>query len=287
MTSITTSGRPGIGVASIVRAIRVLEVFADRPKGVALTRLSAELGYGKATLSKVLATMERGRFVRRDAVTGHFHLSCRLLALAFAYAERVGIPGLCAPILQALADETGELVQLAVVEEGSVLFVAKAEGPDHRLRMVPLVGAVAPLHATASGKVWLASLSEAEATAALTQQGLARLAPRTITSRARLLAQLRGIRAQGYAIVDEELVAGGRAVAVPVIRGDGVVGSVAVSGPTFRVPVHKLHRMAPRLKRAAAELAAVWPQEVTARDFGLGVRVRTDNGRPRAPRRHA
>src|SRR2546422_4442328 len=93
MTSITTSGRPGIGVASIVRAIRVLEVFADRPEGVALTRLSAELGYGKATLSKVLATMERGHFVRRDTATGHFHLSCRLLALAFAYAERVGIPG--------------------------------------------------------------------------------------------------------------------------------------------------------------------------------------------------
>jgi len=287
MTSITTSGRPGIGVASIVRAIRVLEVFADRPEGVALTRLSAELGYGKATLSKVLATMERGHFVRRDTATGHFHLSCRLLALAFAYAERVGIPGLCAPILQALADETGELVQLAVVEGGSVLFVAKAEGPDQRMRMVPLVGAVAPLHATASGKVWLASLSEAAAAAALTQQGLARLAPRTITSRARLLAQLRDVRVQGYAIVDEELVAGGRAVAAPVIRGDGVVGSVEVSGPTFRVPVHKLHRMAPRLKRAAAELAAVWPHEVTARDFGLGVRVRTDNGRPRAPRIHA
>src|SRR5207244_2387239 len=83
------------------------------------------------------------------------------------------------------------------VEGGSVLFVAKAEGPDQRMRMVPLVGAVAPLHATASGKVWLASLSEAAATAALTQQGLARLAPRTITSRARLLAQLRDVRAQG------------------------------------------------------------------------------------------
>src|SRR6266516_52378 len=271
MASLTTS-ISGVGVAAISRAMRVIEVFADRPKGVALTRLSAELGYGKATLSKVLATMERGHFVRRDTATGHFHLSCRLLALAFAYAERVGIPGLCAPILQALADETGELVQLAVVEGGSVLFVAKAEGPDQRMRMVPLVGAVAPLHATASGKVWLASLSEAAA-AALTQQGLARLAPRTITSRARLLAQLRDVRAQGYAIVDEELVAGGRAVAAPVIRGDGVVGSVAVSGPTFRVPVHKLHRMAPRLKRAAAELAAVWPHEVTARDFGLGVPV--------------
>src|SRR2546430_5365084 len=286
MASLTTS-ISGIVTAADSGRVRVMEVLADRPKGVALTRLSAELGYGKATLSKVLATMDRGQCVRRDAATGLFHLSCRPLALAFAYAERVGIPGLCAPILQALADETGELVQLAVVEGGSVLFVAKAEGPDRRMRRVPLVGAVAPLHATASGKVWLASLSEAAAAAALTQQGLARLAPRTITSRARLLAQLRDVRAQGYAIVDEELVAGGRAVAVPVIRGDGVVGSVAVSGPTFRVPVHKLHRMAPQLKRAAAELAAVWPHEVSARDFGLGVRVRTDNGRPRAPRRHA
>src|SRR2546428_1547164 len=154
-------------------------------------------------------TMERGHVLRLDTATGHFHLSCRLLALAFACAERVGIPGLCAPILQVLADETGELVQLAVVEGGSVLFVAKAEGPAQRMRMVPLVGAVAPLHATASGKVWLASLSEAAAAAALTQQGLARLAPRTITSRARLLAQLRDVRAQGYAIVDEEVGAGG------------------------------------------------------------------------------
>src|SRR6267143_2815312 len=58
MTSLTTSRTPG--VASISRAMRVIEAFADRPQGVALTRLSTELGYGKATLSKVLATMERG-----------------------------------------------------------------------------------------------------------------------------------------------------------------------------------------------------------------------------------
>src|SRR5207245_2323478 len=78
-------------------------------------------------------------FVRRDTATGHFHLSCRLLALAFAYAERVGIPGLCAPILQALANETGELVQLAVVEGGCVLFVAKAEGTVLCMRLVAIV----------------------------------------------------------------------------------------------------------------------------------------------------
>jgi DNA-binding IclR family transcriptional regulator len=264
--------------------MRVLEAFAGHPGGVALTPLSAELGYGKASLSKILATMEREGFVRRDPVSAHFHLSWRLLALAFGHAQRVGILGLCSPILQALADETDELVQLAVVEDNHVLFVAKAEGPGQQMRMMPLVGVVAPAHATASGKVWLASLPRPEAAEILTSQGLPRLAARTITSRARLLAQLREVRARGYAMVDEELVDGGRAVAAPILKGGRVVGAVAVSGPTFRLPVAKLHRLAPVVRRAAVELEAVWVHDVAARDFGLGVRPPNGNRRLRAPR---
>jgi DNA-binding IclR family transcriptional regulator len=262
--------------------MRVLDAFASHPAGVGLTSLSAELGYGKASLSKILATMAREGFVRRDPVSAHFHLSWRLLALAFGHAQRVGIHGLCSPVLQALADETDELVQLAVVEDNHVLFVAKAEGPGQQMRMMPLVGVVAPVHATASGKVWLASLPRPEAAAVLARQGLPRLASHTITSRERLLAQLRNVRARGYAVVDEELVDGGRAVAAPILKAGHVVGAVAVSGPTFRLPMAKLHRLAPIVRRAAAELEAVWVQEVTARDFGLGVRPPNGNRRVRA-----
>ena len=138
MTTVT-SRVSGTAVASVSRAMRVLEAFADHPGGVALTSLSAELGYGKASLSKIIATMEREGFVRRDVV-GHFHLSWRLLALAFGHAQRVGISGLCSPVLQALADETDELVQLAVIEGDHVLFVAKAEGPGQQYGSCPLVG---------------------------------------------------------------------------------------------------------------------------------------------------
>jgi IclR family transcriptional regulator, acetate operon repressor len=282
MISTTTSRAGGASVASVSRAMRVLDAFASHPAGVALTSLSAELGYGKASLSKILATMVREGFVRRDRVSGHFHLSWRLLALAFGHAQRVGIHGLCSPVLQALADQTDELVQLAVVEDNHVLFVAKAEGPGQQMRMMPLVGVVAPVHATASGKVWLASLPRPEATAVLARQGLPRLASHTITSRERLLAQLRNVRARGYAVVDEELVDGGRAVAAPILKAGHVVGAVAVSGPTFRLPVAKLHRLAPIVRRAAAELEAVWVQDVTARDFGLGVRPPSGNPRARA-----
>ena len=271
--------RSGVRVASVSRAMHVLEAFAGHPEGVALSRLAARLGYGKASLSKILGTLAREGFVRQDPLTGRFHLSWRLLALAFGHAERVGIPAICVPILQALADETDELVQLAVVEAGEVLFVAKAEGPGQQIRMLPLVGLVAPAHATAAGKIWLAHLPEAEARAVLTRQGLRRLTPRTITSRGKLLVQLREARARGYAIVDEELVEGGRAAAAPILVGGRVVGAVAVSGPTFRLSLAKLHRIVPRLRRAASQLGAVWPSRMTARDFGLGVRPAT-NGRP-------
>jgi len=271
--------RSGVRVASVSRAMHVLEAFAGHPEGVALSRLAARLGYGKASLSKILGTLAREGFVRQDPLTGRFHLSWRLLALAFGHAERVGMPAICVPILQALADETDELVQLAVVEAGEVLFVAKAEGPGQQIRMLPLVGLVAPAHATAAGKIWLAHLPEAEARAVLTRQGLRRLTPRTITSRGKLLVQLREARARGYAIVDEELVEGGRAAAAPILVGGRVVGAVAVSGPTFRLSLAKLHRIVPRLRRAASQLGAVWPSRMTARDFGLGVRPAT-NGRP-------
>ena len=274
-----TSAVSGAAVASVARALRVLKAFADHPGGIALTRLSAELGYGKASLSKIMSTLEREGFVRRDGA-GHFHLTWRLLALAFGHAQRVGISGVCMPVLQSLADETDELVQLAVIEADHVLFVAKAEGPGHSLRLLPLVGVVAPTHATASGKVWLASLPDARALDVLRRQGLARVTSRTITSRARLLAELRSVRRDGYAITDGELDEGGRAIAAPIVHRGRVVGAIAVSGPSSRLPLPRLKRLAPRVQRAARELEALWPHEVTARDFGLGVRPPNGDGRP-------
>ncbi|MBI4589707.1 MAG: IclR family transcriptional regulator [Candidatus Rokubacteria bacterium] len=264
-------GRPA-PVASVHRAVRILEALASHAHGIALTDLSARLGYGKGTLSKILDTLERQGYVRQDPLTDRFHLSWRLLALAFGHAQRLGVPTIFFPILQELADETDELVQLALVDGDRLLFVAKAEGVGQRIRMLPLVGMAAPLHATASGKIWLASLPEAEARAILRREGLPPLAPKTMTDRRRLLADLREVRRRGYAVVDEELVEGGGAVAAPILNHGRVVGAVAVSGPTFRLPLARLHELAPRVQRAAEEVAAIWPLRVSAKDFGLGVR---------------
>jgi IclR family acetate operon transcriptional repressor len=253
-------------VAGIARAMQVLESLAASPDGISVRDLSRAIGCGKGTISKMLGTLERRHYVRRDAASGRFTLTWRLLALAFGHADQAGMPRVFLPVLQELADETDELVQLAVVDGDQVLFVAKAEGRGQSIRLLPLVGLWVPLHATATGKLWLATLSAKELARVL-GRNLAAVAPRTITSMTELRKELERIRAVGYALADEELAEGGRAIAAPIRREGAVVGAVALSGPAYRLSVDRLHALAPRLIAAGERLASIWPPHVNAKDF--------------------
>jgi IclR family transcriptional regulator, acetate operon repressor len=253
-------------VAGIARAMQVLEVLATSPDGCGVKELSRAIGCGKGTISKMLATLERRHYVRQDGASGRFSLTWRLLALAFGHADQAGMPRIFLPVLQELADETDELVQLAVVDGDQVPFVAKAEGRGQTVRLLPLVGVWVPLHATAAGKLWLSTLPPRELSRVIGRQ-LQPVAPRTITSPSVLRAELARIRHAGYALADEELAEGGRAIAAPIARDGAMVGAVALSGPAYRLSVERLHALAPRLLEAGARLASIWPPHVNAKDF--------------------
>lgn len=253
-------------VAGIVRAMQVLEALAISRDGSSVKDLSRAIGCGKGTISKMLGTLERRHYVRRDAASGRFSLTWRLLALAFGHADQAGMPRVFLPVLQELADETDELVQLAVVDGDQVLFVAKAEGRGQTIRLLPLVGLWAPLHATAAGKLWLSTLPARELSRVLGRR-LPAVAPKTITSIETLRRELERVRAAGYALADEELAEGGRAIAAPITREGAMVGAVALSGPAYRLSLERLRALAGRVTGAAARLASIWPPHVSAKDF--------------------
>ncbi len=253
-------------VAGIVRAMQVLEALAISRDGSSVKDLSRAIGCGKGTISKMLGTLERRHYVRRDAASGRFSLTWRLLALAFGHADQAGMPRVFLPVLQELADETDELVQLAVVDGDQVLFVAKAEGRGQTIRLLPLVGLWAPLHATAAGKLWLSTLPARELSRVLGRR-LPAVAPKTITSIETLRRELERVRAAGYALADEELAEGGRAIAAPITREGAMVGAVALSGPAYRLSLERLRGLADRVTGAATRLASIWPPHVSAKDF--------------------
>jgi len=164
-------------------------------------------------------------------------------------------------VLDRLAQESGELVRLGVIEGERQTWIAKSQGARSGLRYDPDMGREAPLFYTASGHAWLACLSDAEALALVERQGAGEpddLGPNAPRSNIELLERLRLAREQGYAWVEESSAVGTSAIAAVVRHplDQRVVGVLSIAGPSARLPLARLHELAPLLLTFAAELSA-------------------------------
>lgn len=265
MTPKPGAPQPTTGFSSIQRALSVIEELANNPKGMSVTNLAAGLGLSKSVVSRILTSLLNAGYVVHDSETRWYSLSFRPMSLMLKYADSLGFPDVCMPLVRALSRECGELVQLSVVEGDGMRYVAQADDGEQRIRVLSLIGREAPLHATASGRVWLASLPEDYAIHLALQQGLHKFTPRTITSIDALRRDLRQVRRDGYAINEEQFTLGANGIAAPIVlerRGNVVVGAVIVTGPSFRLTRERLLALAPRVVQAARELAEIWPKEL-------------------------
>jgi DNA-binding IclR family transcriptional regulator len=230
------------------RALRVMQEFRSPAEGLTVTELAARLGLHRSTTSRLVSTMEARGFLQRDAAGARVRLGpevARLGRLALAGREIVTVAG---PILDRLADESGETVTLALPTDNEVLTAAQADGNYH-VSSGKWVGVRTPPHCAADGKVLLAF------GAARTAPGrLAGVTPRTIVDRDALADELDAVRRTGYALADGELEHGLVGVAVPVWEDGSCIAALCVSGPEYRLRREVRRRLAPRCLDAAAEL---------------------------------
>jgi DNA-binding IclR family transcriptional regulator len=245
-------------ISAVSRALQAIELLAASPRGLTVSVLAQTLGIELSIASRILSTLAAGGYARRDTF-GQYVLTYRLVATASRFVDELGFVDLCIPLLQEVADRTGELVQLALRDGDNLWYVAKAEG-KHRIRMLSAIGREMPLHASAIGKAWLAALDEDEALKLAATRGLKPFASQTITSLSQLQKELRKVRAQGYSVVVEEYMEGGSGVGA-VIQADrtGVVGAVSLAAPTFRVTREDLAAFGMEVMQLAQRLASIWP----------------------------
>ncbi|MDH2414491.1 IclR family transcriptional regulator [Nocardioides sp. CER19] len=242
---------PG-GVQSVDRSLDLLDalVAADRPLGIAeLVDLCA---LPQGTVHRLLQALQRRGYVRRTPAR-KYALGTGSLRLADA-AQRALVRS-ARPVLTELVRMSGETANLAVLEGDEVVYVAQVASP-HTLRMFAEVGRHVPPHSTAVGKVLLAAMPPDRAAGVVRRSGLARRTPTTITERAAFLAELDRVRAQGYAVDEQEHETGVRCVAVPVGPGDRVVAAVSVSGPADRFAGAATEGLVEAMCRAGEELGA-------------------------------
>jgi len=244
----TGSGLRNNRVQSLDRALEILDLLAaGRELGV--TELSRRLEVHKSTAFRLCATLLERGLVEQNPSTEKYRLGYGLVRLAGAVRAELDLSRAARPVLQSLAERSGETVNLAVLQGDEVINIDQITAP-HLVVTVNWIGKQTPLHCTSNGKVLLAHLSQSRRESILAAP-LKRFTPRTITDRRTLERQLRRVEEEGFAFTLEELEVGLNAVAAPVRSGDGRVGAaVSLSGPSYRVSPQRLPELGQMVREA-------------------------------------
>jgi DNA-binding IclR family transcriptional regulator len=246
---------------TVGRLLSILEVLAHEPQGIALAELAHEVSLPKSACHRLLAELVRSSYVRQTREHGEYVLTTKLPALGLSFLGGAGVIDIGQPIIDRLAETSGELVRLAIVDGDRLTFVAKAQGARSGLRYDPDMGIDVRLSCSAGGHAWLMTLSEERATELVAHQGFGsprQFGPKAPTTFKALSKVLGEDRKRGFSIIVEQYAPGMSAMAAPVLRrGGAAVGVITVAGPLMRLSEKRMQEFGRPLLDAAAELGMV------------------------------
>lgn len=220
--------------------------------GASLADLSKELSYAKSTIHDHLLTLESKEYVVRE--DGEYTLGLKFLKHGMFAKGELDISHVGQPVIEELAEKTGEGVWIVVEEHGRAVPLAKAMG-EKGITTHTTIGSREHLNHLASGKLILAYMSDERMEEIIDKHGLPEQTPYTITDPDELRDELKDIREEGVAFNNREAATGVRSIAAPVHTGDRIVGAVCVSGPANRMTEERCDQeIEPLLLKATNEI---------------------------------
>jgi DNA-binding IclR family transcriptional regulator len=255
MPRVAKSGPGAAPVGVISKVLRILEALQGSSAGLGLKAICDLTGIHKSTAHRFLKHLEReGYLVRTEA--GAYFIGPRLSQMSTRGSQGATLQAVARPILWELWKSTQETVNLAVLDQGTVLYVEVIESP-HEFRLSSRVGTRRSLHVTALGKALAAFLPAELRTSVLSTIKFQPATPKTIMNLVQFRQELEKIRRQGYAVDDEEAVQGARCVSAPILNADREpIAAVSVSGPVTRVSPNQVAALAAAVRSAARAISA-------------------------------
>lgn len=249
---------PPVGDTPTLRLFALLEMISSRDAFVSLQSLVDETGMPKPTVHRMLQQLEGAGLLVRQSDGRHYATGARLHRLAENLLLNSTQHGARHAVLGALVAEIGESCNITALTGTDIVYLDRAETHEP-LRLYLHPGSRVPVHASASGKMILSQLTPAQRRKLLAHAPLAQLTPRTITDPAVLAGHLDEVRANGYAIDDEEFLPGMVCAAVLVPTGGSGPSNlcVAVQAPSMRLSADKVTEVLPALRRAAQAISAI------------------------------
>lgn len=259
--AVAGTGRSTDFVEALARGLRVLESFTlpgnDIQRGrMTLTEVAKLTNLTRGTARRLLLTLKDMNYVDSDGK--QFWLTPRLLRLSQGFQTPIGLGDQAAALLHGLTQVIDESASVAILDLESIVYVCRVE--VRRIYSSRIVnGTRLPAAATSVGRVLLASLSDEQLGIWLDRFPLQKLTPHTIVDRAAFLDEIARIRAQGHAILDQELEVGIRSVAVPIVNDLGrTMAALNASTSTARHSTAELREVfLPELLKTSAELSKV------------------------------
>jgi len=207
-------------MGGLAKGLVAIETFtAERPRQ-SISEVAAASGLDRATARRCLLTLAQLGYADYDGK--FFTLTPRVLRLGTACLATMPLPQIVQPWLDRLSGELDESSSVSIIDEGEIVYVARAA--QKKVMSISLMpGSRLPAYCTSMGRVLLAALPEAEAYALLSRMPLPARTPRSITDPEALMSELARVRAQGFAVNDQEIELGLRSIAVPLQNARGNV----------------------------------------------------------------
>lgn len=221
-------------VKSAERVAQILQLLSDHPDGLLYSDLQRALDLPKSSIHALLDTLVTTRMASFDPENKRYSLGPLVWELAMSYSNQLQLVPLALPHLQTLRDVCGETVQLAILDNREVMYVAKVASL-HPVQLVSNVGSRLPAYATGIGKALLASLSTGEVQRLYPMADLEQYTAHTHRTTAQLMEDLAAIRQRGYSIDHGEYSPGVYCLAVPILDADQKPkAAISISMPVER-----------------------------------------------------
>jgi IclR family KDG regulon transcriptional repressor len=241
-------------LSSVANAIRLTKAFSEQEYEMGISALAQRLGLATSTVHRLASTLVEYDILEQNRESGKYRLGLALFELGTLVRRKMDTNSGAQVQIHALADATGETVQLAILDHLSVLYIRIRESRQ-AVRMSSGLGSRAPAHCTGVGKALIA-YQPPDVVQQVIDNGLTRYTEHTITDPAALIEELATIRQKGYAIDDEEIEVGLRCIAAPIRDHTGqVTAAISVAAPVQRMTKKNVQTTIPSVVSAAEAIS--------------------------------
>lgn len=240
---------------AVERALAMLEAVAQEPDGLSNAEISRKLQIPKSSASYILRTLERQAYLNRDSDSGKYRVGLKILSLSRGALSGIDVREVALPIMRHLMEKTNLTCHLAILDGPEAVYIEKVE-PQGFIRMDTWVGRRMRVHATSVGKSLVAHIPQPKLEKILSERGMEKRTPKTITTLPRLLKELEKVRTQGYSVDDEENNIGARCLGAPIFDQSGhIEAALGLSGTINQVNPQTMPRIIEALKYAARHIS--------------------------------